>query len=440
MKQSKYNIFIPVKGFTIVYNSFTDKFIGISHEVVKCLNESTCLDIFCQNYRNVSDQLISLGMIVDDDFNELAILRTNHDMEVKHDKKLYVMIYPTQDCNLKCWYCYESHVAGSRMKEPVREATYNAIIKKLESREFESLLVGFFGGEPLTDFYNIAYPLSIQLKQVAEDKGIRFATFFVTNASLMDDKMINCLAEINPLFQITLDGTKEKHDKVRIWKKDNQGTYETIINAIKKISNSIKNNFSDDPVLTIRFNYDNQTLKNMDSLIADLDGTNKENVIIHFERVWQTRHLIDDEQRRLLTNAMKNFVKEGYMITHGVFRRKNVSCPADTYDFMIVNYDGKLYKCNGRTLTPESSEGELLDDGTIKWNEERLRKRFGKIAFENETCLSCKLLPLCMGPCSQKLMEEGNYCKTICSLNSIDFSFVDFLKIEFEMRYLLQKL
>lgn len=437
MKHSRYNVVIPTKGFTIIYNSFTDKFIGLSNESANSFNN---LKEFQQNYKLSFDKLTLLGMIVNDDFDELSIIRANHKISVERSKDLYVMIYPTQDCNLKCWYCYESHVCGSLMSGSVMNAAISAIKKKLESKELNSLLIGFFGGEPLINFHGLAYPLSLRLKQLAEEKGVKFATFFVTNASLINEDMVRDFTNINPFFQITLDGTQEKHNSVRVWKNNNQGTYETIVNAIKLISKSIKNDFSDDPLITIRLNYDNQTLKNIDRLISDLKDVDRSQVVIHFERIWQTRHLVDDEQRELLFNAIKQFVKEGFTIKHGVFKRKHVSCPSDTHDFMIINYDGKLYKCNGRTLTTDSKEGELLNDGTIQWDEAKLRKRFSKITFENPKCLNCKMLPLCMGPCSQKLIEEGSYCNNICSLNSIDFSIEDFLKVEFEMRYILQNL
>lgn len=106
---------------------------------------------------------------------------------------------------------------------------------------------------------------------------------------------------------------------------------------------------------------------------------------------------------------------------------------------MIINYDGKLYKCNGRTLTPETSEGNLEYDGTIKWDESKIQKRINKPTFDNPRCLNCKILPLCLGPCSQKLMETGHICDNICSLKSIDIPFEDYLKMEFEMRYILQE-
>ena len=51
-------------------------------------------------------------MIIDDKTDEISIIKSDYDKAVKGGDNLYIMIYPTQDCNLKCWYCYESHIAN----------------------------------------------------------------------------------------------------------------------------------------------------------------------------------------------------------------------------------------------------------------------------------------------------------------------------------------
>lgn len=439
MKTSNYNIIIPTKGVQVVYNTFSDKFIGLSKAMAECLGSSNP-DDFAHRFPRQFDKLVDMGIFIEDDFSEIDVIRDRHRKAVKGEKSLYIMIFPTQDCNLKCWYCYESHVRNSRMNSDIIQCSVKAIKKVIDLKKPESLMLGFFGGEPLLDFDKIAYPLSLEVKQYAEERSVRFATFIVTNASLIDDKMISTLPDINPMLQITLDGNREKHNCVRIWKKDNTGSYDTIIDAITKLSWSLKNEFSEDPSITVRINYDNQTLRYADEIIRDLEDANKHNLIVHFERVWQTKHLVDDQQRNLLLETIKKFVDNGFAIRHGVFRNKKVSCPSDTYDFMIINYDGNLYKCNGRTLTPETKEGVLSEEGDIIWDKEMLEKRFSNVAFENPRCLACKMLPVCMGPCSQKYMETGRYCDTICSKTSIDFTIEDYILMEFEIRYFLQYL
>jgi uncharacterized protein len=58
----------------------------------------------------------------------------------------------------------------------------------------------------------------------------------------------------------------------------------------------------------------------------------------------------------------------------------------------------------------------LLPDGEIQWNIPMLAKRMGCATFENKHCLSCKLVPACLGPCSQKMMEftKGQDFQPIC--------------------------
>lgn len=58
--------------------------------------------------------------------------------------------------------------------------------------------------------------------------------------------------------------------------------------------------------------------------------------------------------------------------------------------------------------------------------------------FNNSRCLKCRKLPLCMGPCSQKILEEGEFSDTICCMHSIDIPIKAYLASEFEMRYFLE--
>lgn len=251
--------------------------------------------------------------------------------------------------------------------------------------------------------------------------------------------MIREIGELNPYFQITLDGNKTRHDMIRIWKQNNKGTYDNIIKAIHLITQQIaKHKDSGDPVLTLRINYDNQTLKVLSGVLDDIKDIDRNKICIHFERVWQTRVAIDEEQKHLLLETFANFIKEGFVISHGIFKRKKISCPSDTNSFYIVNYDGTLHKCNGRTLGVKTKEGVLSNDGQLLWDKQKYDKRLNLKTFENPVCISCKMLPLCMGPCTQKMMEEGGFSKNICNINSIDIPINDYLASEFEMRYYLE--
>ena len=285
-------------------------------------------------------------------------------------------------------------------------------------------------------FDEIVFPLASKIKNLIESAGKQFVSFFVTNASLINNQTIDKLVTLNPRLQITLDGVKEKHDKVRVWKKNNAPTYDTIIEAIKKLTNREElANFA----ITLRINYDNDTLNNLYGLLEDLANVNKTKLHVHFERVWQTVDSVKKEQRELLLKALIEFTEKGFIVNQGSFRQKNYSCPAESYNYAIINHDGSVHKCNGRTLTKKSACGKITLTGHIEWDNNKIAKRIGLATFENSYCTKCKMLPLCMGPCSQKLMEMGGFDKQICSMRSVDTSLNDYILQEFRSKSLIKQ-
>jgi uncharacterized protein len=389
------------------------------------------IETFEKKYPKQYNSFANSGFIIPDTFEELSMIRLKNKEAAFSSREYKLMVFPTQDCNLKCWYCYESHIADSKMSEDVMKRIIKNIEINIIKNTFDSIILSFFGGEPLMDFDKVAYPLCSIIKKMVEDAGKKFTCFFVTNGSLIDSKTIEKFKVIKPKFQITLDGNKDRHNKVRIWKNTNDPTYDTIMKAIHDITSSIEN---EKYFLTLRINYDNQTLKGVQGILDDIMDIDRKKIYIHFERVWQTKNKVDEEQKKLLICALKRFIKAGFVVDQGIFKGKPYACPAETSQFGIINYDGSVHKCNGRTLTKDSEEGRLQENGVIEWNEQKISKRIGLSTFENPKCLRCKMLPMCMGPCSQKLLEHGKINDTICSLNAIDISLEEYLSIDFELK------
>lgn len=145
------------------------------------------------------------------------------------------------------------------------------------------------------------------------------------------------------------------------------------------------------------------------------------------------------EQKRKLKNALLYIASKGYNVGHGLFGIKRVACPAEISSYAIINWDGNIYKCNGRTLKKEEKEGILLQNGTIEWNREQHLKR-DITTFENDLCLKCKMLPQCIGPCSQKIIEnEDKPIENICSLQFADMDIKEYLQINFEIEMMKKR-
>ncbi|WP_342979711.1 radical SAM/SPASM domain-containing protein [Bacteroides stercoris] len=436
MKKSNYNIIIRGEKASLIFNSFTNSYIALSNAVCDAF-ESLSIEDFKHKYENSYHKLCDNGVIIPKTKDELAIIRYRNKVATFGSRELRIVVYPTQDCNLKCWYCYENHVPHTRMKKDTICKIIKFVEKSINENSFDDFYITLFGGEPFIDFDTIAYPLLKHLKEVIEKAGKKFSAFFVTNASLINEDIINKLKILKPHLQITLDGNKEHHDKIRIYKDGNKPTYDHILWVIHRLSQEIEgDNFS----ITLRINYDNSTLDGIPEILERIKDIDRKKIFVHFERVWQTENDSTEQTRDLLRNVMKRFIKAGFCVGQGTFRGYPYSCPSDINNSIVINYDGSIHKCNGRTLSSLTKYGILNDDGSLDIDENLLAKRHSVATFENKECLNCKMLPVCMGPCSQKMLEhDGKWSKSICSLRSIDTSLNDYLVTDFWVKSMIQK-
>lgn len=436
MKKSNYNIIIRRKNASLIYNSFTNTYVALSNKVCDAF-ESLDIEQFKEKFDMSFKKMCEFGIIIPDNRDELALIRYKNKKAVFGSRELSMVIYPTQDCNLKCWYCYENHVPNTRMSQEVISRIKKYVMKSLAKNAFDAYSVTLFGGEPFIDFDNIAYPLLTELKDIVEKAGKKFTCFFVTNASLINDKIINKLKKLRPHFQITLDGDKNHHNKVRIWKRNNKPTFDHILLVIHKLCDEFN---GEKFFLTLRINYDNNALEGLLNVLDRIKDLDRKKIFIHFERVWQTEKESTDESKSKFRDVLFQYIKEGFCVNQGTFRGFPYSCPSDLMNTIVINYDGSVHKCNGRTLSKATQYGKLKSDGTIDINMDLLSKRLAVATLEHQQCLTCKMLPVCMGPCSQKLLENnGKWSKNICSMGSIDTSLSDYLLMDFSVKLLVQK-
>lgn len=129
MKQSLYNNFIPLKtGGVLGYNSLKRRFAVFTNDPKTLLKESEASN------NSSSQEYIRLkegGFIIDDTFDEYQQLLVEINATDFNTEAAELHINPTLDCNFRCWYCYEEHMAGSKMSEEVLEAVKNYLNKTI---------------------------------------------------------------------------------------------------------------------------------------------------------------------------------------------------------------------------------------------------------------------------------------------------------------------
>lgn len=410
MKNSYYNIYIPVNGDkTLIFNTIRNKYVLFNKRLNGLINKDLSVDDY--------SMLVDSGFIVNDDVDEFAFVGEIYNKSI--NSTIYdLTIIPTLDCNLRCWYCFEKHIIGSRLTSEISTEILHFVQDILSSDEITELKVTMFGGEPLLYFKEEVYPLLKEIRDFALKKGKKTYFNFITNGVCITDDTIPLFEELNASFQISIDGYREKHNKIKRSRSIPE-PYDVVMRAIHLLSKKY------DARINLRINYDNDTLSHIEEVIKDIIDIKRKNIRIHLERVWQTRK--DKDNPLNIKKVIDLFLLNKFNVSYLNMIRMGTSCKASQKNQSVISYDGKVYKCTGRDFTSELQEGELKN-GKIIWNYDRLQKRLDIVTYENPKCIACKFLPLCWGPCCQKILEDPERIEKYCQLNNLEMSIEDFIK------------
>lgn len=411
MKLSRFNNAVPYNQSIVMYNSLSNSFLLVDpflNEMVEAARMNGDIDELSEYHPDFYKSLVKNGFVIDDRVDEIeAVKKLRYSVDLEDKKQYHLVINPTMNCNFKCWYCYESHEKGSKMSAETTDNVKRFIQKVVETMpDLQDFHISWFGGEPLLYFDQVIDPIMEFSKKLFHEHEILFSTGFTTNGFLINDKMIEKFHTYKIRnFQITLDGNKELHDAVR-FVNSKRGSYDDILQNIFKLC---RNGFN----VSIRINYTKSNLKDLDKIIFDLyelEPEFRKFILISFHKVWQETDLSLIGRVRELHRF---FREKGFRTTFGdVDLPDNVrnSCYADKKNHATINYNGEVFKCTARNFSSNSKEGVLNSDGTIDWNEKYYNRLDSK--FKNKPCLSCSILPICNGGCSQEAIEhkDEDYC------------------------------
>ena len=399
MKVSKYTVCVPSGSRYILYNCRTDHFVQVEKRLFEVYEQN---EEYPEKLANIApdfyNYLVERGFILDEDIDETKLVLDSWKNEDEHGDHLRITINPTMHCNLRCYYCYEEHTKGTRMTQETIDSTIAYIKKQVNSGRYKYISLSFFGGEPLLYFRQSVKPLLEAVKTLQTD-NVQFSIHFTSNITLLTKEMIDYLLPWNPSFQITIDGNEFIHNMVKQLPDKDKSAYRIAINNIKKLLGlKLK--------VAIRFNYTAKTLERFYDIIEDLkDFTDEEKQYanVNFHRIWQDTKIPDSELQPTVDDLEEAFRKAGFYVISSTSRTIG-RCYGDVENSLVINYDGNVYKCTARDFDEEHSEGHLMADGSIVWNE-RHQKRIA-VRYCNPTCHACLIFPLCHGGCSQNKLES----------------------------------
>lgn len=429
MKLSVFNSIIIINGkHTLLYNSFSGKFVVVRNQLLNFSDLTT--DRFSRNFPYLHKQLLDAGIIINTDADEIALVKERINNADNNKNEYILHVNPTLDCNFRCWYCYENHIPNSMMSQDVLNSTLAYIQSILKSSSIKFFELGFFGGEPLFYFNNIAKEIISYTHSLCTTLGVSLHIHFTSNGALLTDRIIQFLKQYSCGFQITLDGGKIHHDKTRFFK-NGSGSYDVIVKNILSLASSKIE-------VIVRVNYTSENIDCIDSIFKSFkDVPNDFNKYLRFDfqRVWQDRITRTDETEIKIKLVRKLFIDNGFIVLSNYIPHDvRNSCYGDKTNHILVNYNGDVFGCTARDFTPDNRIGKLDGSGNLQLDPVVVHHR-NTAKYSKPICLSCRIAPICGGGCKQRALEArlSEECTFNYSEEDIDNIILDIFEYSFNL-------
>jgi len=310
---------------------------------------------------------------------------------------LEVWINLTNECNLRCKYCYIEKTKISMNKE-VAEKTLLKIFSSAKKHGIQKIIFKFSGGEPLLELPTLLYMLE-NIRVLEYNFGIKGICVILTNGILLTKKTINNLKKYNIHYALSIDGLKKINDKTRIFK-NGKGSFLYIEKAINNLINKntsfsvsivlTKNNIKNIPELTayllkkkIPFGFslfrDNRFSKD------NLSASNKD-LIYYLKKAY----------KKIYDNIPKpNIIN--YSLDRISIRKPHLESCGVGKNYMVVTSSGNITSCH---MAQDAKIGSINDNDLINTITEKSFIKQGSLTVDNKkNCSKCIWRYFCCGGC-----------------------------------------
>lgn len=409
---SKFNYYIATEDKFYIYNTISNRYKEFPFEVYQAIKEAddaskeiTDPKSFSVCPTTIDDshtkELESLRVIYKGTMSEYECLKFAHDKDIIKTDYSSLIILPNLCCNLDCHYCYEKDKNKSMSAEQ-EMALEKFLLEEVRTKKW--LNIRWSGGEPMLSWNKIKR-LSECVISECKKHNCKYSASIITNGTLLTKEKVveltNCAIKA---AQITLDGDSSLHDKIRYFKANGQGTFDTILNNVCHASQKMK--------IHLRINVDKNNLQHIPHLFDEITSSsiNRNNVQLFCRPVMCTlartpnTQLFSPSEFLKVEKVLLRLAKERNLqySFHRGMGNKSFRCCINSVEGYYISPDLYLYKCPMFIdYDDDHYVGRITDSGKMEiTNIKEFAKGFKDSPYEEDgKCMKCKVLPLCNGKC-----------------------------------------
>ena len=240
MQPSIFNLRVPIAGRDDVFlmNTLSDAQLLVSPDVAALLDRRE-FDDLNDSEREALDLLTDNGFFVPNAEADRKALDT-YFHSVRHStSELHITLLTTLQCNFACGYCYQGdredfNQFADKMTLETSARVAQWIEGELDRLKPETLVITFFGGEPLLNL-PVMYDMAERTWRATQARGVKQTMSIITNGLLLTPEIVDRLLPYGLRgAKITLDGDKHTHDRMRPLR-GGQGTFDRIVENIRSV-------------------------------------------------------------------------------------------------------------------------------------------------------------------------------------------------------------
>ncbi len=146
---------------------------------------------------------------------------------------LTVWLHVTNDCNLRCAYCYLDKTRESMSLETGLQAVEAAFRSALR-HNFQRVKLKYAGGEPTLAFKTVA-ALQEHALHLAAESGLELDEVILSNGTRFSPRMIAEIQRLNLRLSISLDGIGAAHDAQRAFP-NQRGSFDALLRSLDRLA------------------------------------------------------------------------------------------------------------------------------------------------------------------------------------------------------------
>lgn len=387
----------------LVYDLIDDDSLRPKEALIAEFGDKYKADIISEAYDEIKTLIDEEILYTEDPYEEIA-----HSSMDDRDYIKAVCLNIIHACNLRCKYCFadegEYHGHKGVMSVETAKKAIDYVVKRSGPRK--NIEIDLFGGEPTLIMDEIKEIIAYAREnEKAWNKNIRFT--ITTNATLLDDEMMEYMDENFENIILSLDGRKEVNDKVRI-KPDGSGCYDDILPKIKKMVEKRDKNKAH----TVRGTFTRENLDFYEDVKMMVEEGFKqisiEPVVLEDGHPLSLREedlptifesydkLYEDLSRRQKNGEELNFYHFNINLNGGPCVYKRISGCGAGFEYVAITPQGDVYPCHQFVGKEEYKLGSIYDDSY----DAVLGKKFKMSHIYNKPkCKNCWARFYCSGGC-----------------------------------------